>query len=317
MRCGMVQRELSAFVDGELGLDQSQVVADHLAQCAACAEDYRALRQLVHWASLIPEVDPPPQFPRRIMAAALAAAAAPPAHPGWSLARAVRELRMPPQMVWAACAGATAAVAIAFASTHPTARITSAKAPTQMAAVQRPPVSAPPAVAPPTVTRAPAPAPSISVAERPTTLVKRDLAPAAPAPYDPPAPRLVVAPPPKPAPVSRAAVAVNSHPASRPEAPPAVATGTPAPATQPKSADPSNPPDTGETTMMAVAPMPTSGQNMPGGETMGMVPEKSNGGSGDKPPVVDEELQDLQKFLDQQKQKSQPAPPTDGTRRPL
>jgi len=315
----MVQRKLSAFVDGELGLEQSQVVADHLAQCAACAEDYRALRQLVHWASLIPEVDPPPQFPRRIMAAALAAAAAPPARPGWSLARAVRDLRVPPQIVWAACACATAAVAIAFASMHPTSRLASAKAPTQLAAVQRPPVSTAAVVAPPAVTPAPAPAPSVSVAERPTTLIRRDLEPAAPAPapHDPPAPRLVAVTPSKPAPEARGAGAVDSHPAPRPEAPPAVPSGTPAPATQPKSADPSKPPDTGETTMMAVAPMPSAGQNMPGGETMGMVPEKSNGGNGDKPPVVDEELQDLQKFLDQQKQKNQPAPPTDGTRRPL
>src|SRR5436305_10098173 len=123
MRCGAVQRELSAFMDGELGLDQSQVVADHLAECATCAEDYRALRQLVHWTSLIPEVDPPPQFPRRIMAAALAADAAPPARATWSLRGAVRGLRVPPQMVWAACACATAAVAIAFASTRPSPRV--------------------------------------------------------------------------------------------------------------------------------------------------------------------------------------------------
>jgi len=265
-------------MDGELGLEQSQAVADHLAECASCADDFRSLRQLVHWASMVPEVDPPAHFPARILAAALASGAVAPAQPAWSLARAVRELRVPPQFVWAACA--TAAVALAFASTHPSLPRTHPHSNARLAMVpSNPTVTVPPVVitpiTPPAARPAPVPAP-------PSVHIKSDLPPAEAAPDTERAPeqpsplhatapgRLASIQSAKPAPAARAETP-TPRPAPHVDAPPITATNTPPPATQPKSADPSNPPDMSD--MMAAAAMPTPGMDSSSG-TMGMATEK-------------------------------------------
>ena len=179
MRCSGIQRRLSAFMDGELVLSNCQAVADHLAECASCADDFRSLRQLVHWASMVPEVDPPAHFPARILAAALAAGTAAPPRPAWSIARAVRELRVPPQFVWAACACATAAVAIAFASTRPSLLRAHQNSRPQLAMVAPNPAVTTPSVVvtpitPPAAKAGPVPAP-------PPVHIETDLSSPAPA----------------------------------------------------------------------------------------------------------------------------------------
>ena len=57
---------------------------------------------------------------------------------------------------------------------------------------------------------------------------------------------------------------------------------------------------------MADAPVPPMHDTAPGSDIMGMATEKM--GSGDKSPGSDDGLEELQKFLDDRKQKSQPAP---------
>ncbi len=303
-------------MDGELGLEQSQAVADHLAGCAGCAEEFSSLRQLVHWTSMIPDVEPPAQFSRRILAAA--ATAAPVAAPtaSWSLARAVRDLRVPRPFIWATCACATAAVAIALAGTRPSVPIAPPAPADQLAMITPQPVPQPapaPRHLPPATLEKPAPpSPRPQPVEQPVVTT--------PAPVEKPV-VLAKADLPKPSPKPRAEVKATA-PAPRVDTPP-VANPSPAPPpTQPKSADPSTPPDSNPMSgMVAEAPsMPSHDAGM-GADTMGMMPEKTNKANVDSGttggPVIDEELQDLRQFLEKQKRNSDPPPAPPGLRRPL
>jgi hypothetical protein len=114
MRCSEVQANLSAFMDAELGMEQSKGVAEHLGTCAACTEEFHTLRQVVHWTHLIPEAEPPAQLPARILTAVHAV------HPTAAarLWTALRQVAAPRQMVWATCAGAAAVLAVAMAGTR-------------------------------------------------------------------------------------------------------------------------------------------------------------------------------------------------------
>jgi len=58
MKCEQVTSQLSAYMDGELPPQQAEEVRRHLAECPACAEEYRLLSQT--WDILLADAAPEP-----------------------------------------------------------------------------------------------------------------------------------------------------------------------------------------------------------------------------------------------------------------
>lgn len=61
-RCAGVQSALRAFVDGELGLEESRAVVDHLQHCPTCRDREVRVRLVASTVQSLPPVDPPPHF---------------------------------------------------------------------------------------------------------------------------------------------------------------------------------------------------------------------------------------------------------------
>jgi hypothetical protein len=247
MRCTEVQAELSAFMDGELGMERSEQVATHLTACAGCAEEFRCLRAVVHWATLIPEEEPPAQLHARILSA-IANVGPTPVERVWI---AVRQLTAPRPLAWVTCACATAAFAVALAGTRgPSLTRSQEAAIVSITPVPKVARSTPatPAPNPPLVTAqhpgvaSPAPTPEEAAPTRPTLMTR-----AGPSP----APVVKATPGPRPA-----AAQVESRvdpPTVRPEA-------EATPVTMPKGMEP--PPTPGSESspsMMALGGMPGNG----------------------------------------------------------
>ena len=62
MKCGQVQKRLSAFQDGELNPQEQERVSDHLESCSACREQYAEMEKV--WQALgdFKEILPEPEF---------------------------------------------------------------------------------------------------------------------------------------------------------------------------------------------------------------------------------------------------------------
>lgn len=67
--CKKIQRELSAYIDGELGAADSGAVKEHLAGCEACACELRAAAERDAELRRLPGAEPGPFFAARVMAA--------------------------------------------------------------------------------------------------------------------------------------------------------------------------------------------------------------------------------------------------------
>lgn len=67
--CRKTLRELSAYMDGELGAAESGAVKKHLAVCEACACELRAAAERDAEIKRLPEVEPGPFFAARVLAA--------------------------------------------------------------------------------------------------------------------------------------------------------------------------------------------------------------------------------------------------------
>lgn len=57
-----VEELLSAFIDGELSIEEATLVEKHLRQCSACAQELETLRQTVNLVRQLPAVSPPRSF---------------------------------------------------------------------------------------------------------------------------------------------------------------------------------------------------------------------------------------------------------------
>jgi len=68
MNCQEVQKYLSEFLDGNLEVERSQRVSDHLAACAPCSEEMASLAECQRLVSGLPKVEPPVGFSNRVMA---------------------------------------------------------------------------------------------------------------------------------------------------------------------------------------------------------------------------------------------------------
>lgn len=57
-----VEELLSAYIDGELSIEEATLVEKHLRDCSACACDLETLRQTVNLVGQLPAVSPPRSF---------------------------------------------------------------------------------------------------------------------------------------------------------------------------------------------------------------------------------------------------------------
>lgn len=67
--CEKIQRELSAYMDGELGAAESGAVKEHLTVCEACSCQLREAAERDAELKRLPEAEPGPFFAARVMAA--------------------------------------------------------------------------------------------------------------------------------------------------------------------------------------------------------------------------------------------------------
>lgn len=67
--CKRTQRDISAYMDGELGAAESGAVKEHLAVCGACARDLGAAAERDAEMKRLPDAEPGPFFAARVMAA--------------------------------------------------------------------------------------------------------------------------------------------------------------------------------------------------------------------------------------------------------
>jgi hypothetical protein len=318
MRCVEVQNELSAFMDGELGSERAEEVAAHLGLCHACVEEFRSLRELVRWASLIPEEEPP-AYLRASILHAMSTLGPTPAERFWSV---VRQITAPRPLVWATCACATAALAVALAGTRGPQPVVTGTRGAKMAgrtpapAIQ--PSTLPVTPDPPPVVIQPLPNPIATApppvahpaSDRPMELAERPLTPAV-----------------KPA-VARSGAAPRIVPVVEPrvEAPPVQPEAMASPVTQPRGAEPTPPAGVDGTPGMMSLGSPSgdpSGGPSPG-EGMAMMADKPAGTGGGTIVPDDDGLAETRQFFEDLKRGQKP--PTDppgtnpapgGTRRPL
>ncbi len=57
-----VEELLSAYMDGELSIEEATLVEKHLRECSPCAQDLETLRQAVNLVRHLPAVSPPRSF---------------------------------------------------------------------------------------------------------------------------------------------------------------------------------------------------------------------------------------------------------------
>ncbi len=57
-----VEELLSAYIDGELSIEETTMVEKHLRDCSACTQDLETLRQTVNLVRQLPAVSPPRSF---------------------------------------------------------------------------------------------------------------------------------------------------------------------------------------------------------------------------------------------------------------
>ncbi len=57
-----VEELLSAYIDGELSVEEATLVEKHLRDCSACTQDLETLRQTVNLVRQLPAVSPPRSF---------------------------------------------------------------------------------------------------------------------------------------------------------------------------------------------------------------------------------------------------------------
>lgn len=65
MNCETIQRELSAYQDGELKAIQMKSVEDHLAGCSSCRQELQRLTQVWNLLDALPTVQPSSDFRAR------------------------------------------------------------------------------------------------------------------------------------------------------------------------------------------------------------------------------------------------------------
>ena len=63
-----LEEDISAYISGELGAEERAAVEKHLAECAACRDQYKTLRDLQSVLSDAPPLIPSPQFVERVLA---------------------------------------------------------------------------------------------------------------------------------------------------------------------------------------------------------------------------------------------------------
>ena len=151
--CKQVAELTSSYVDGELATPERRFVAAHVADCAECAEELRAVQTLASVAAEIDTVEPPAHL-RAAIADATTNAEQRKAALRVPIAERVRELISPRALRWVGGAAA-AAVVVAFGVLSTTPNATRQL---QQAAVESPrygpeQTTVVPAVPPPDVAR--------------------------------------------------------------------------------------------------------------------------------------------------------------------
>ena len=68
MGCSKFREQLSAYLDGELGADETGQTEAHLKACAQCSAELDDLRKAVAHLNSLEPVDPPPWLTQRVMA---------------------------------------------------------------------------------------------------------------------------------------------------------------------------------------------------------------------------------------------------------
>jgi len=70
--CSKTNRKLSAYIDGELSVNDQAAIKAHLDDCAACAEELRRINAVNAGIKNLPAVTPSPYFAAKVTAAARA-----------------------------------------------------------------------------------------------------------------------------------------------------------------------------------------------------------------------------------------------------
>ncbi|MGB7970329.1 MAG: anti-sigma factor [Candidatus Deferrimicrobiaceae bacterium] len=71
MRCFVVRRRLSPYIDGELGPRAAEKLKSHLAGCPRCSAEHGRLSAVRCWFAAAQRFSAPPGFPAAVMAKAL------------------------------------------------------------------------------------------------------------------------------------------------------------------------------------------------------------------------------------------------------
>lgn len=70
MRCFLVRRRLSAYIDGELRPRAAGKLESHLSGCPRCAAEHERMSEIHRWFAAAQRFSAPPGFPAAVMAKA-------------------------------------------------------------------------------------------------------------------------------------------------------------------------------------------------------------------------------------------------------
>ncbi len=66
MKCSQIKKKLSAYLDGEMKVDERQMIAGHLKTCILCQEELAALSKVKETFSVLDGMEVPPYFMTRL-----------------------------------------------------------------------------------------------------------------------------------------------------------------------------------------------------------------------------------------------------------
>ena len=67
MDCKGIEEKLSAYIEGDLPVDEKSKIAEHLPSCARCSSILNELNKTVDCLGALDKIDSPPWFEQKIM----------------------------------------------------------------------------------------------------------------------------------------------------------------------------------------------------------------------------------------------------------
>ncbi|HWP31883.1 MAG TPA: zf-HC2 domain-containing protein [Fimbriimonadales bacterium] len=68
MNCGIVQRRIASYIDGELSNDEAKKIREHLNSCDSCRAEFDSHKRIKELVSSLPQREPSQEFEQRLLA---------------------------------------------------------------------------------------------------------------------------------------------------------------------------------------------------------------------------------------------------------